>query len=107
MKKVLFAAILIAIPVVAADDAKPLPQDVQVKMLKEQRTANFLQLQMAQLQAQYDQDSKQLKQVTSDLVNDCTAATKTANLDPEKYTCDLDAMTIVVKPAPKADPKKQ
>jgi hypothetical protein len=107
MKKVLFAAILIAIPVLAADDAKPLPQDLQVKMLKEQRTMHALELQMAQLQAQYQLDSKNLKQVTDDLVTDCAGATKAANLDPNKFTCDLDAMTIVVKPEPKAEPKKQ
>ncbi len=107
MKKVFFAAILIAIPVLAADDAKPLPQDVQVKMLKEQRTMHALELQMAQLQAQYEMDSKNLKAVTTDLVSDCTSATKAANLDPEKFTCDLNAMTIVVKPEPKAEAKKQ
>lgn len=107
MKQVVFAAFLVAIPVLAADDAKPLPQDMQVKMLKEQRTMHSLELQMAQLQAQYQLDSKNLKQVTSDLVTDCASATKAANLDPDKFTCDLDAMTIVVKPEPKPEPKKQ
>jgi hypothetical protein len=106
MKKFMFAAILVAIPVLAADDAKPIPQDVQVKMLKEQRTMRSLELQMAQLQAQFQQDQSVLKQVTADLVTDCAGATKAANLDPEKFTCDLDAMTIVPKPEQKADNKK-
>ena len=107
MKKVFFAAILIAIPVLAADDAKPLPQEVQIKLLKEQRSITSLQIQMAQLQAQYDQDQKALKQATTDLLADCSSATKAANLDPEKFTCDLNAMTIVAKPEPKAEAKKQ
>lgn len=99
MKKLIFAALLIAIPVLAAEDPKPLPPEAQIKLLKTQRSMQSLQMEMTQLQLQFDKDTAAMKQFQADLLSDCTAATKAANLDPEKFTCDLNAMTIVAKPA--------
>src|ERR1039458_8830208 len=56
MKKALFATILLAaIPAMAADEPKPMPQDSQVKMLKAQRDLQQVQIQMDGRQNQYTQ----------------------------------------------------
>ena len=102
MKRIILAAVLLAIPVLAADDNKPLPQDAQIKLLKGQRQAQRIQLQMADLQRQYEQAVKDLKAVQTDMENDCTAAAKEANVDLSKYTCDLDKLAFV----PRAEKKE-
>jgi hypothetical protein len=65
VKKLLFLAILLAFPALAANDApkanKPLPQDAQIKLLKTQRQYQQLQIQMSNLQRQYDQAMKDAK----------------------------------------------
>jgi hypothetical protein len=59
MKKFMFAAIVLAaMPAMAADEAKPLPQDSQVKMLKAERDIQQVQIQMANLQNQYNEAVK-------------------------------------------------
>ncbi|HXW17326.1 MAG TPA: hypothetical protein VEJ39_03440, partial [Candidatus Acidoferrales bacterium] len=52
MKKILLGVILLAMPVLAADDNKPLPEDSQIKILKAVRELQTLQMQMSDLQRQ-------------------------------------------------------
>jgi len=106
MKKIILATLLLAIPVLAAENPatnnRPLPQDTQIKLLKAQRQAQQIQLQMNNLQRQYDEAVKQLKELQTQMVSDCAAAAKEMKVDEEKYTCDLDSLTF----APKAEEKK-
>jgi hypothetical protein len=103
----IFAVILLTIPVLAADENKPLPQDAQIKLLKGQRQAQRIQLQMADLQRQYDQAVKDLKAVQAEMESDCAAAAKEANVDLSKYTCDLDKLAFVPRPEKKEAPEKK
>ncbi len=106
MKKILFVTILLAFPALAADDApkanKPLPQDAQIKLLKAQRQFQQIQMQMSNLQRQYDQAVKDAKDLQTEMANECSAAAKASNVDLGKFTCDLDTLTFV----PRAEEKK-
>ena len=106
MKKLLLVTILLVLPALAADDAakanKPLPQDSQIKLLRAQRQFQQLQMQMSNLQRQYDQAVKDAKDLQTEMANDCTASAKEANVDLTKFTCDLDTLTFV----PRAEEKK-
>jgi hypothetical protein len=103
MKKALFATILLAaIPAMAADEPKPMPQDSQVKMLKAQRDLQQVQIQMDGLQNQYTQTLKQAKDLRAQMESECVVAAKTAGVDLTKYNCDVDKLTFVLKPEPKA-----
>jgi len=103
MKKALFASILLAaIPAMAADEPKPMPQDSQVKMLKAQRDLQQLQIQVTNLQSQYNDAIKQAQELRAQMENECVVAAKTAGVDLTKYSCDVDRLTFVVKPDPKA-----
>ena len=106
MNKIIMITILLALPALAADDAqktnKPLPQDAQIKLLKAQRQLQQLQMQMSNLQRQYDQAVKDAKDLQTEMANACTAAAKTASVDLSKFTCDLDSLTF----APRVEDKK-
>jgi hypothetical protein len=106
VKKILLLSILLAVPALAADDVakanKPLPQDAQIKLLKSQRQFQQVQMQMANLQRQYDQAVKDGKDLQSQMAGDCAAAAKEANVDLSKFTCDLESLTFV----PRAEEKK-
>jgi hypothetical protein len=106
VKKILFLTILLAFPALAVDDAakanKSLPQDAQIKLLKAQRQFQQLQMQMSNLQRQYDQAVKNAKDLQTEMANDCTAAAKQSNVDLIKFTCDLDSLTFV----PRTEDKK-
>jgi hypothetical protein len=103
MKKALFATILLAaIPVMAADEPKAMPQDSQVKMLKAQRDMQQLQIKMTGLQDQYKDALNTAKQLQMEMENECVIAAKTAGVDLTKYNCDIDKLTFVLKPEPKA-----
>jgi hypothetical protein len=103
MKKVLFATILLAgIPAMAADEPKPLPQDSQVKMLKAQRDMQQLQMKMSSLQDQYKDAVNSAKVIQAQMESECVVAAKSAGVDLTKYNCDVDKLTFVLKPAPKA-----
>jgi peptidoglycan hydrolase CwlO-like protein len=106
VKKVLLVTILLVLPALAADDAakanKPLPQDSQIKLLKAQRQFQQIQMQMSSLQRQFDQAVKDGKDLQAQMANDCAAASKEANVDLTKFTCDLDSLTFV----PRTEEKK-
>ncbi len=103
MKKALFATILLAaIPAMAADEPKPLPQDSQVKMLKAQRDMQQLQLKIAGLQDQYKDAIKSAQALQAQMESECVIAAKSSGVDLTKYNCDVDKLTFVLKPAPKA-----
>ena len=105
MRILFLIAVLLAVPAWAADTTaanKPLPQDAQIKFLKAQRQAQQIQMQMTNLQRQYEDAVKQLKELQTQMSSDCSAAAKEANVDLSKFTCDLDSLTF----APKADEKK-
>jgi hypothetical protein len=106
VKKILFVTLLLVLPALAADDAakanKPLPQDSQIKLLKAQRQFQQIQMQMSNLQRQFDQAVKDGKDLQTQMANDCAAASKEANVDLSKFTCDLDTLTFV----PRAEEKK-
>jgi len=103
MTKLMFATILLAaIPAMAADEPKPLPQDSQLKMLKAQRDMQQLQLKMTGLQDQYKDAVLAAQQLQAQMENECVVAAKTAGVDLTKYNCDVDKLTFVLKPAPKA-----
>jgi hypothetical protein len=97
VKKFVLFMILLAIPVIAAEDFKPLPQDAQLKLLKGQREMQQLQIQIGSLQSQME--------------GDCAAAAKESNVDLSKFTCDLDKLSFVPraekKEAAAAQPKKE
>ena len=98
MKKILLGVILLAIPALAADDNKPLPQDSQIKILKAVRELQSIEMQMSDLQ-------RQARQLQVFMENECVNAAKTSNVDLTKFNCDVDKLTFVPKPA-KKDEKK-
>jgi hypothetical protein len=100
VKKLLLVTVLLAIPVMAADDEKPLPQDSQVKMLKAEREIQAEQAKMADLQKQFDLLKANLKTLQTYMENECSAAAKKENVDLTKYSCDVDKLTFVLKPPP-------
>ena len=100
MKKFVFGLILLAIPVLAADDNKPLPQDTQVNILKATRQLQQIQMQMSDLQ-------QQARQLQIYMENECVAAAKASNVDLTKFNCDVDKLTFVPKPEKKAEKKPQ
>jgi hypothetical protein len=103
MKKALFATILLAaIPAMAADEPKAMPQDSQVKMLKAQRDMQALQMKMSGLQDQFKEAMNTAKQLQMEMENECVVAAKSAGVDLTKYNCDVDKLTFVLKPEPKA-----
>lgn len=115
MKKIALALILVALPVIAQEAAKPnkpLPQESQIKLLKAQRQLQQIQLQITNLQRQYDQAVKDARDLQSEMSNDCTEAAKQSNVDLSKFTCDLDSLTFAPRPedkkpeAKKSDEKK-
>jgi len=69
VKKLILAAVLLAIPVMAADD-KPLPQDSQVKMLKAEREIQAEQAKIADLQKQFETLKANLKQLQTYMENE-------------------------------------
>ena len=99
MKRILLGVILLAIPVLAADDNKPLPQESQVKILKAVRTLQQLQMQMSDLQ-------RQARELQVYMENECITAAKASNVDLTKFNCDVDKLTFVPKPDKKAEEKK-
>jgi hypothetical protein len=100
VKKLVLAAVLLAIPVMAADDNKPLPQESQVKLLKAERELQQLTMQMADLQTR-------ARQLQISMEAECVAAAKTANVDLAKFNCDVDNLTFVPKPDKKEPAKKE
>ena len=58
MKKTILAAILLAIPLLAADDNKPMSPETQIKLLKGVRQMQQVQIQMADIQRQCDQGGR-------------------------------------------------
>jgi len=100
VKKFVFGLILLAIPVLAADDNKPLPQDTQVNILKATRQLQQIQMQMSDLQ-------QQARQLQIYMENECVAAAKASNVDLTKFNCDVDKLTFVPKPEKKAEKKPQ
>jgi hypothetical protein len=111
VKKILLLTILLAFPALAVDDApkanKALPQDAQIKLLKTQRQFQQLQMQMSNLQRQYDQAVKDAKDLQTEMANDCTAAAKQSNVDLSKFTCDLDSLTFVARAEDKKAEEKK
>jgi len=96
VKKFVFGLMLLAIPVLAADDNKPLPQDSQVKILKAVRQLQQIQMQMSDLQ-------QQARQLQVYMENECVAAAKASNVDLAKFNCDVDKLTFVPKPEKKVE----
>ena len=105
MKKMLLIAVLLVFPALAADNAnstsKPLSQETQIKLLKAQRQLQQIQMQMTNLQRQYDEAVKQAKELQTQMSNDCADAAKQANVDMNKFSCDLDSLAFVPKPEEK------
>jgi hypothetical protein len=100
VKKLVLAAVLLAIPVMAADDNKPLPQESQVKLLKAERQLQQLTMQMADLQ-------RQARELQIYMENECVSAAKASNVDLTKFNCDVDKLTFVPKPEKKEGDKKE
>lgn len=100
MKKLVLGLILLAIPVLAADDNKPLPQDSQVKILKAERQLQQIQVQMSDLQ-------QQARQLQVYMENECVVAAKASNVDLAKFNCDVDKLTFVPKPVKTTEKKPQ
>jgi len=104
MNPILPVVLLLLSGVLGAGDAKPLPKDNQINLLKVQRQIQQVQIQMADLQRQYEQASNTIKQLQTQMETECNAAAKEANVDLTKFTCDLDTLTFVAKPAPAPKP---
>ena len=100
MKKFALALILLAIPVLAQEENKPLPQETQVKILKAVRQLQQIQIQMSELQ-------QQARQLQVYIENECVAAAKASNVDLTKFNCDVDKLTFVPKPEKKPEKKAQ
>jgi peptidoglycan hydrolase CwlO-like protein len=96
--KIVLGALLLLPSVLAADDAKPLPKDTQISLLKAQRQIQQLQIQIADLQRQYEQATNNIKQLQAQMETDCNAAAKEAKVDLSKFTCNLDTLTFTPKP---------
>jgi len=100
VKKLVLGVILLAIPVLAADDNKPLPQDSQVKILKAVRQLQQIQMQMSDLQ-------RQARELQITMENECVTAAKASNVDLSKFNCDVDKLTFVPKPEKKPEDTKK
>jgi peptidoglycan hydrolase CwlO-like protein len=111
VKRVLLIAALLTIPAFAADNAnntnKALPQDAQIKLLKAQRQLHQLQMQMSNLQRQYDDAVKQAKELQTEMGSDCAEAAKQSSVDLNKFTCDLDSLTFTPRPEEKKTAEKK
>jgi septal ring factor EnvC (AmiA/AmiB activator) len=105
VKRLLLVSMLVAMPLMAADDSKPLPQDSQVKMLKAEREIQAEQAKMTELQKEFDTLKKNLKDLQTYMENECVAAAKKENIDLKKYSCDVDKLAFVPKTAPAKDTK--
>lgn len=100
-KSLFLTSLFLLLPALqAADDPKPLPKDTQISLLKAQRQIQQLQIQMADLQRQYDQATATIKQLQARMEADCAAAAKDANVDLAKFTCNLDTLAFTPKPVP-------
>jgi septal ring factor EnvC (AmiA/AmiB activator) len=106
VRKLLLITLLFAIPVIAAQEDKPLPQESQIKMLKAQREIQAEEAKMTELQKEFDTLKKNLKDLQTYMENECTAAAKKENIDLKKYSCDVDKFTFVPKTSVKEDAKK-
>jgi len=99
MKRVVFAALVLAATGAVAQDSKPFTPETQIKFLKAQRDMQTLQLKIADLQRQFDQAAAAIKEVQAQLEADCATAAKAAEVDLTRYNCDLDKLAFVPKPA--------
>jgi hypothetical protein len=104
MNPILSGVLLLLSAVFGAGGAKPLPKDDQINLLKVQRQIQHVQIQMADLQRQYEQAANTIKQLQTQMETECNAAAEEANVDLAKFTCDLDTLTFVAKPAPAPKP---
>jgi len=71
-------------------------------LLKAQRQFQQTQLQMSNLQREFDQAVKSAKELQTEMANDCAAAAKQSSVDLSKFTCDVESLTFV----PRAEEKK-
>ena len=106
MKRFLLVAGLLAVPVLAqstqsSSGNKPLPQDTQIKMLKAERDLQKLQLQITDLQHQYQDAVKRAQGLQREMGEECSAAAKASSVDLTKFTCDVDSLTFAPRPEPK------
>ena len=70
---------------------KPLPMESQVKLLKDVRLLQQLQLQIVQLQ-------QQAKELQADMEAACREAAASEKVDLKEFNCDIDKLTFVAKP---------
>ena len=100
MKRIILGVILLAIPVLGAQEDKPLPQDSQLKILKAVRRLQEIQIQMSDLQ-------RQARELQVTMENECVTAAKASNVDLTKFNCDVDKLTFVPKPEKKPEDTKK
>jgi len=100
VKRIVLGVILLAIPVLAAQEDKPLPQDSQLKILKAVRRLQEIQIQMSDLQ-------RQARELQVAMENECVTAAKASNVDLTKFNCDVDKLTFVPKPEKKPEDTKK
>jgi len=108
--KALLVGVLLGVPAIAqtapaanekAVANKPLPEETQIKMLKAERDLQKLQLQIGDLQRQYQDAMKQAQALQRAMGDECAAAAKASGVDLTKFTCDVDSLTFAPRPEPK------
>src|SRR5260370_1124645 len=105
VKTLTLAAFMLATVTLSAQDGKPFSPDTQIKFLKSQRQIQQVQIQMADLQRQFDQLANSVKLLQTQMESDCVAAAAEAKVDLTKFTCDVDKLAFVPKvPAPAVPP---
>jgi len=78
--------------------AVPIDKDSQIKLLQGWRAWQGAALDLKSLEEQYKATQVKQNQAQVDVLNACTEAVKLAKMDPDKFTCNIDLMTIVAKP---------
>ena len=101
LAKYLFVALpLLSGAVLAAEEGtKPFPPDTQIRFLKLQRDFQQKQINAATLQRQFDQAIAEIGKVQAQLEAECEISAKAANVDLAKFSCNLDKLAFVPKPA--------
>ena len=107
MNKLIVPALVFGAVLVSAQGNKPFAADTQIKLLKAQREIQQQRIKIADLQRQFDQATAAIKQSQAEMEAECTAAAKAAAVDLTKYSCDLDQLAFVPKPAAPAPPAEK
>jgi hypothetical protein len=87
--------------------AVPIDKDSQIKLLRGWKDWQGDALELKRLEEEYKTIQTRQTQAQADVLKACADAVTLAKMDPDKFTCDIDLMTIVAKPVSSINPATQ